>query len=81
MNSGPMQVLGQQYFAWGSISLDDNAAARYNLEGALCTARLETRSVLGVSEQLQNERHYWIQTWMYQNKVLFYVTEGLNKYL
>jgi hypothetical protein len=59
MNSGPMQVLGQQYFAWGSISLDDAAAARYNLEGALCTARLETcRSVSDISEELKNKTHY-----------------------
>jgi hypothetical protein len=56
MNSGPMQVLGLQYFAWGCISLDDDAAAaaaRYSLDGALCTGcLLPGCPILVFSEQL-----------------------------
>ena len=68
MNSGPMQVFGQQYFARGSISLGKSAAARYSLDGALCTRRLESSCVVLVfSEQLRTERN----TCTYPVKMLF----------
>ena len=58
MNSGPMQVFGQQYFTRGSISLGESAAARYSLDGALCTRCLESScAVLVFSEQLQEDRN------------------------
>jgi hypothetical protein len=68
MNSGPMQVFGQQYLARGSTSLDEADAARYSLDGALCTRRLESGCVVLVfSEQLRKERH----TRMYPTTMLF----------
>jgi hypothetical protein len=78
MNSGPMQVFGQQYFTRGSNSLDEAAAARYSLDGALCTRHLESScAVLVFSEQLWKERY----TYTHPAKMLFRFTKSHNKYL